>query len=111
MTGRREVADDRARAILTAPDVTTEQQRKGWSAITDRALAAAGGDWETAKELSLIPLQALGAIPYPSGAVDGVKTCKQCGGEKPLAAFPQNNQTVDGRGMTCRACKGGEAPS
>lgn len=67
---KHEVAEDRARAILASAEISSEQERSGWAAITDVALNICGQPdegsrgWEEARELSRVPLEAVGAIPY-----------------------------------------------
>jgi hypothetical protein len=61
----RDVADDRARAILgSAVEITEAQERAAGICLAGLALQVAGGDWEEAKALLAVPLEAIGAIPY-----------------------------------------------
>jgi hypothetical protein len=36
--------------------------------------------------------------------VEGLKACRLCGVEKPMAGFPRNRATPDGTGADCRSC-------
>lgn len=74
MTGNREIAEDRARAILgNAGEITAAQERSACLVLAGLALNAADGDWETARTLLRVPLEAVGAIGggdhprYPDG--------------------------------------------
>lgn len=88
-------------------DAANRQDGYAWTAVTAAAAVnGMDGSW-----LGTC-MEALGLLPYPRGAVDGMKTCKGCGVEKPIGkdagAFPQNRQTADGFGMYCHDCKDGQ---
>jgi hypothetical protein len=68
---KREVAEDRARAILAAQEVTAAQERAACIVLAGKALDAAGGDWDTARTILRGPLEAIGAIPYDTGQPRG----------------------------------------
>lgn len=36
--------------------------------------------------------------------VEGLKACRLCSADKPMAAFPRNRSTPDGTGADCRIC-------
>lgn len=94
----RRLANRHGCKVKVAPDGTEKQD------CPDPAAHAVD-----AAELS-VPLQAIGAVDYPRGAVDGIKTCKQCGTAKRIGEggdFPENSKTADGYSMTCHACKAG----
>lgn len=84
--------------------------REAGITLADRALLASGGEQEAARVMLQGPLEAIGLIPYPSGAEAGVKTCTACGKPKPVGEFAKNSRSADGHSSRCKACKNGRTP-
>ena len=72
--------------------------------MRSRSRASSRGDRPEPRRRRLTARGVGGRWSVILSARPGFKTCRECGREKPLAAFYANPRNRDGRGSWCRAC-------